>query len=356
MGLTLGLNFLHQKSFDYLCPIRVPHFNDDDENSDIAAMEERLGKNLEGSEASMNNIETESYHESQNTLDMYLFHPELLKASRYISNQVYTKTTLQNLVGEMLTKSKHKNVLMSRFDNTEEYQELLVPAHPTCRALVYLDEYHGFYEKGAIIFYDIDALYILNSNGKVTAKREDEWTETTFLVTQLESSIPGNAMVRRKDEKIFYIQVSEMDVNPQKFSIGNNDALGSEAKLVITDGTEIDVEKADQTYINKRNQTIMYIKRENKYTPKVVRARMEENEINMCISATNLDISAFTPNKEYKMVFDETTKHEKYGKIKYRIAMVYHCLRLETEDYFSSSHRIMLKKCSGEVNASDNDG
>lgn len=319
------------------------YFNDEDESIDISVMETRINLN-EGDDFQSNNIEGENYYESQNTLDIYLVSPELLKASRYSFNKIYTKSTLQNIVAHMLTESKHKNVLMSKFENDEIYQELLLPANPVYKNLIYLDQYYGLYKTGAIIYYDIDSLYILNSNGKLTVKKEDEWGETTILVYRISDSIPGNGMIRKEEEKIFYPVISDMDINPQNFSISKNAELGSAAKIVVTDSVDIELHEADQSLINERNENVAFIKDNNRFTGDVIKARMEENECVLYISGNNLDIKAFTPNKVYKVIFDEPSKHKMYGNFTYRLSYSYHYLKLESDGYMSSSHRVILKK------------
>lgn len=319
------------------------YFNDEDESIDIGAMESRINLN-EGRDFQSNNMDTENYFESQNTLDIYLMHPELLKGSRYSFNKVYTKNTLQNMVGNMLTKSGHKHVLMSKFENDEIYKELLLPVNPVYKNLIYLDQYYGLYRTGALIYYDVDVLYILNTNGKVTAKRQDEWVETTFLISKIADSTPGNGMVRKEGEKIFYPTISDSDINPQNFAISKNAGLGSAAKIVVTDTTDVELHEADQSFIDQRNENVTFIKDKNKFTGDVIKARMEENECILYISGNNLDIKAFTPNKVFKVVFDEPSKHKAYGKHTYRLAYSYHFLKLESEGYMSSSHRIVIKK------------
>lgn len=323
------------------------YFNDEDESADIGVMESRINLN-EGGEFKSGDIQGENYFESQNTLDVYLVLPELLKASRYSFNKVYTKTTLQNMVGHMLTESGHKHVLMSKFENNEIYQELLLPINPLYKNLIYLDQYYGMYKKGAIIYYDVDILYILNANGKLTAKRQDEWTETTFLISRIADSTPGNGMVRKEGESIFYPTISDSDVNPQNFSVSKNAGIGGAAKIVVTDTTDVELHEADQAITNQRNENVTFIKDKNKFTGDVIKARMEENDCILYISGNNLDIKAFTPNKICKVVFDETSKHEKYGKSTYRMAYAYHFLKLESEGYMSSSHRTILKKTASD--------
>lgn len=320
------------------------YLNDEDDSNDAEVMEQRIKKN-EGEEFKSNDLKDENYFESQNTFDIYLFNQTLLNASQKTFNHVFTKNTLQQMVGRMLTETKHNKVLMSKFENDEIYSELLVPAHPLYKDLIYMDQYYGFYKKGAIIYYDWDVLYLLNGNGKVTAKREGEWTETIFMVTKIDESTPGNGMIRKEGEKKFYIGITDMNINPKKFTIGHNIDIGSEAKVIITDDTEIEITDSDQSYIDQRNDFIAFrLKDENKYTSKILKARMEENECILYINAENLDISAFTPNKQYSVVFDEPTKQKKFGKYKYRITYAYHMMKLESEGFMSSSHMLMLKR------------
>lgn len=321
------------------------YFNDEDESIDIKALEERIEMN-EGESFSSGKIDTENYFESQNMLDVYLFNQKLLNASQNIFNDVLTQNTMQQLVGRLLTLTKHKNVLISKFENDEVYTELLVPALSAYKALTYLEQYFGFYRKGAMIYYDVDILYILNTNGLLTAKRENEWPETTFMFTQLDNSTPGNGMIRKEGEKVFYVSVPDMQVNPQRFSNATNVTLGSEAKVVVTDDITIDIQDANQSFIDQRNEFITYQRKDdNKYSAEIMKTRMEENDCVLYINGDNLDMAAFTPNKTFQVVFEETSKQQKYGNFKYRLAYAYTMMKIESESFMTSSHRIMLKKC-----------
>lgn len=324
----------------------VAIFNDEDEGFDDI-IEDRLDRNEPDGEDDTDYIEGESYHETQNVLDLYLFHPELLKSSRVIVNRVWTRETLQNMVAEMLTYSKHRNVLMSKFENDEIYREVLSPPKPVWNNLLYLDQYFGFYKKGGMVFYDIDTLYILNLNEKVTAKREDEWIESTFLVPYMEEATPGNGMVYKEDEEVYYMMLTEEDFNQHRFTIGNNVSTGSIAKIIIKDGIEIGIEEAEQAYLDERNEYYTHIKSENKFYNEIIRARMEENEMILYISGNNFDIKAFKPNKRFKIIFDDPIDHKRFGRYEYRMSYAYHYIRLHAMEYMEASHRIILKKVKG---------
>ena len=317
---------------------------DDDESIDITAMEQSL--QLNGDQELPIEAGDEDYLESENILNVFLFQKSLMNASNKTVNAVFTHDNIQNMVAQLLTETGHKRVLISPMENTKIYEELLVPAFPCYKALMFLDQYFGFYKTGGMIYYDVDTLYILNTNGKCRAKQQDEWPETMFIVTESPRSLPGNAMVIRPNEKVFYCNIAEASMNVQNYANTMNEKYGSTAKIVVTDDTAINTAEAEQDYIDQRNTTYAYItKEDNQFTADIMKARMEENQANVMINANNLDIQAFTPNKTFKLTFDDTTKQEKYGKYVYRLSYAYHIMVMESGYFYSSKHRIVLKRC-----------
>ena len=317
---------------------------DDDESIDITAMEQSL--QLNGDQELPIEAGDEDYLESENILNVFLFQKSLMNASNKTVNAVFTRDNIQNMVAQLLTETGHKRVLISPMENTKIYEELLVPAFTCYKAVMFLDQYFGFYKTGGMIYYDVDTLYILNTNGKCRAKQQDEWPETMFIVTESPRSLPGNAMVIRPNEKVFYCNIAEASLNVQNYANTMNEKYGSTAKIVVTDDTAINTTEAEQDYIDQRNTTYAYItKEDNQFTADIMKARMEENQANVMINANNLDIQAFTPNKTFKLTFDDTTKQEKYGKYVYRLSYAYHIMVMESGYFYSSKHRIVLKRC-----------
>lgn len=325
------------------------YFNDEDESSDISVMEERINMNEGGSFAS-EDIHSENYFESQNVMDLFLFNSDILNASNYKYNGVFTKDILQNCVARILTSTKHKNVLMSPFENNEIYQELIVPALPAYKSLIYLDQYYGFYETGAMIYYDVDTVYILNTNGSVTAKRNNESAITCIYITTLDNSQPGNGMFKtnyKNDNSypIEYISINESNINLQKPSIGFNETIGSETKFIISDDISINTSSANQSVMSQRNENIFTIRKaDNKFVANIAKARMEENECILYFNGENIDINSLTPNKQYQVVYEESSKNQKYGKYKYRLSYASHYITLRSEKYMDASHRFVLKR------------
>lgn len=323
------------------------YFNDDDESIDTETMESRINMN-EGQPFASGRLDEENYFETENEIDIYLFSPNNLDASNAKFNDVFTKDIIHNCVGRVLTETNHRKVLISPMENDEIYDELIVPELPAYKALIYLDQYCGLYETGAIIYYDVDYTYILNSNGKVTAKRPGENPVTCLYVSSMNSAQPGNGMVK-KPGNVTYVSVNESNVNAQKPSVGKNETVGSDAKFIVSDDITIQSTSADQTTMTQRNSNVAYVRKaDNKFLPSITKARMEENECILYFGANNVDINAFTPNKSYQVVYEDPGKNQKYGKYKYRLTYSYHCLVITSGEYMDASHRFVLKKASSQ--------
>lgn len=316
----------------------VIRLNDDDDNTDTAMIESSLNTTNEDDFA-LNDIDGQDYYESENIFDVYLFSKKLLTASNKKHNKVYTSSCLQNIVAQILTETGHKKVLMSPFENSAVYSELVVPSNAAYKTLSYLDQYYGFYKTGSQIFYDIDILYIINSNGKVTAKRSKEWTETTFLVTAKTNSMPGNGMVKKQKEKVFYCNITEENINPQRPSSMISEREGEDVQIINPD--DVTVKVSDKSNVTTR----LHNSDDSKYFESVIKARRNENDAILYINGEGFDMNAFTPNKTFKVIFEEPTKQKKYGKNRYRIAYAIHSIKFESGNYMQSAHQIVLKKC-----------
>ena len=331
------------------------YFSDDDENLDLDLLAARIKQNESGV-ATKYDLNEENLLESENDMEFYLFDAKLLAASRYVYNKVFQETTLNNIIGQMLTESNHRKVVMSKIENPTVYKELIIPPMPVFKALIYLDEKFGLYEKGATIFYDLDTCYILNLKDEVTAWRPGEWKYTNFMIPPLDSSIPGDGMRKIPDQDQFFCSATDLEVRHQRSGSLGNASRGADMKIVSVDKNVLDILQSDSEYIESKNQSIMHIKSENIYAKSVIKARQEENEGIVYISAAQLDISAFAPNKLYRLIYEDPTKAKKYNSNLYRLAYTNHSIRLASEEYADSSHHIVLKKVrSQESSTSENE-
>ena len=313
--------------------------NDDDAAIDVEGMEQALTVN-EG-EFQADDIEDQDYFLAQEVFDVYLYNSALLTASMVNVNAVLSSPSINSAVGYVLSASKHKNVVMSPIENGSKWNDIILPSYPAYKELVYLDQYYGLYKRGASIYYDVDALYIINPNGKSTAVRKNEWKETNFIITQHTNSTPGNGMIKKPNQKCFYVNVPEENVSAKRPSDAKSVEYGSNLKVITTDEIKVETSgKGSNTYQAYTSTS------SNPYASSIIQARMAENESIIYITGNGFDMNAFTLNKEFHVTYEEINKQKKYGKGIYRVAYAHHYLVMQTNSYLKSSHQIVLKKCN----------
>ena len=308
-------------------------------------------------------LNEEVYSAGEEVMDVYLFKEKILKCSRVSCNYVFKKDTLQNIVGALLTRTGHEKVLMNKFQNEEEYIEMLIPENPLYRCLMYLDQYYGFYKAGAIIFYDNDQLYILDSSFKEPVGVEDEELNVTLLVDTQTNTSPIRGIVEKMDDDEHYIHISESEINATKASWINESDSGSKIYM-NTVNPESDKENEEKNVLleseiehigTKRMKRYHNIDHENKYAKESFDARLNENESVLYVNAQNVNLNFLKPNKLFKVIFDNPRKKIVHAQCKYRLAMAHSFLSIEDNSYFTSSHRFILKKCGGEIHNEDKD-
>ena len=295
---------------------------------------------------------------SEHTIEIYLLKEELMYSARYPVNRVFTKDSLQNMVAELLTETNHQRVIMDKFDNEEEYYELLVPCLPLYKALMYLDQYFGFYKTGAVIFYDIDTLYILNSKMEDPACEDDDETSVNILVDTENYVTPGRGMIRKQNDDKYYMSMSEKELNIMKHSRVKENDTGSDISLIVYN-KELDDEdrskefnfKAELEYLGEeRMKKYINIDHQNKYADTLIKAKLEENESIIYINADNTDVEAYKPNRVFKLIHAEESKEKIYKQARYRISSIEHYFKPEGDGMMSCSHKLVLKKCQGTLN------
>ena len=336
----------------------VPIFTEASSSTDSASLMDSADAEFEESD-----LDNEDYLAGEEVMDIYLFRENILRSSRKVCNRVFCQENLQNIVAELLTETNHKNVLMNKFDNDETYYELLIPANPLYKTLLYLDEYFGFYKEGSIIFYDDYLLYILNSSMKKPIGLEDEELNVNILIDNLNFTTPSRGIVERDGDKDLYLYIAETDINLTKASWLNERDIGSIINGIVINPENESKEnslsnskvEADISYIGEetggeRIESFYLLDHENKYAKENLVTRLAEGESVAYINTMGIDISYIKPNKIYKFIFSNVKKHEMYKKCKYRLAMVHHFLTPEDNFIMGCSSRFILKKCEGKIN------
>lgn len=330
----------YEKCFNETFSIRLP---EDDESIDPSLLEGSLQANGESSDDT-DKIDKINYFESNNPVSIVLFNQELLNCSNRMVNMIPTSGLVQNIAAAILTKSKHKRVLFSKCENDTVYDEPPIPKMKAYQAILYLDQLYGLYKQGAMVYYDVDAMYIINLCANNTARREKEWSKCTFLVSDDINTIPGGAMVRKPDDDRYYINVNSSSVKFTKPSTDNNETVGSIVNVITTDDTDMESLGVEDEVISQKNELNVYIRKDdNRFFKDILKARIEENESVVVVTCDNVDMTAFAPNKRYNFTFEDAKKQKKYGKKKYRIAFAYNMIYKDALNTMQSHHVMIFK-------------
>lgn len=320
------------------------YFTETGINEDVASMEQTMGVN-EDNQHPIQDLDNESYWE-RTILDVYLYETRCLQCSKKVVNRVFQSANLQNIIAELATEVGQGNIYMTKLDNQATYSNFCVRAFPFATALAYLDSYYGFYTCGSQIYYDVDKLYILKANGKNTAKVKDEWVDTVFLITTRNLAVPGNGMVSKPEQKVYYINITEENLAPQDTSLLTAASEGSSIQVISADiGTSQTVSGGTES-IGKVESTKYIRGKDNVFYASTAQARLEENENVEKITVENADLRAFGLNKTIKLVFEEPEKQKKYGNNRYRLSYASHLLRAESDQYMICRSGLVLKRCS----------
>lgn len=85
---------------------------------------------------------------------------DLITKNEKIINKIFSNANLSDIAVNLLSDiNPQGNIFIQEPDNTNIYKSILIPPLNIIPALQYLDNYYGFYNGNACIFFDIDRLY-----------------------------------------------------------------------------------------------------------------------------------------------------------------------------------------------------
>lgn len=229
-------------------------------------------------------------------------------------NTVIEKDNLQNIVASMLTRAGFKRVLMSPFQNSVMYEDLLIPPLPLYRGIQYIDFKYGFYKAGSIIFYDYDTVYIIDSSMRsITKERNSDPYITLDIYDATESTLNGH---------VYGVKQCELFVSNSTTSIISSD---NATDMSGSSTTNINIDTGEKSVITNDSQNeysfsstaLVYGNNNEAFT----RQRQIENKMRITFSGYHYDISKFNPNSIVS-IYHSNPSLQKKLKGKYRITSV----------------------------------
>lgn len=249
-----------------------------------------------------------------NDITFYLFKESDLLNSKKIINTVISSANMTQTVTYLLSKSGLTSVLMVPLDNTNKYSEIILPPLTVLGNLIYLDNQYGFYKNGTLIFFDIDCLYIIDRSGKCKAFRKGEYKKTILTVRHTINPVslsPGS--YDDAEKKTFYI-----NIDPRNVAISNvaviKDQTDGNNRLIINPagGNTVDI-KAKTVQRGGGTYKVLYNKYNNSFINSSEKIKAESDNRVINVTMADIDIDAFTPNKEFTFTFEDPSINKEIG-------------------------------------------
>lgn len=231
-----------------------------------------------------------------------LVQKDLLASSKKILNCVLKKSTMTAATAMLLSNAGCSNVLMSNFDNVEEYDELIIPPLPLLESINYLKNYYGFHKEDTTIFMDLDATYIVRKDGVCTAYRNRETTNVDICLNGYESQYDQCRGV------IYNGNTTYINVGSDQFKrlVGGtltDQTEGTDVLLYNESETSSNIVSTENDRaLNGKNTSVKSVAGHNKFVQTQIECRKTENQYVFTLGCSNADVSVFTPNKQFSII------------------------------------------------------
>lgn len=252
---------------------------------------------------------------SQASVTIGLIQQDMFNKSMSPCNTIVTKDNLQNIVLSMLTKAGFKKVLMSPFQNYNTYEDMIIPPVPLYRAIQYLDNKYGFYKAGAVVFYDYNTVYVIDSSMKnpVYPKRDNPYS--VLHIYESSKNDIGGHVTNASGRELFVANSVANIVYGEDFhtSVGSTTTISDPKtgeKVAITYPSTLTNELESSNVVFCSTETAEFIYQ-----------RQLENTIRILISGYHYDADAFQPNI-VTSVYHSNAYLQKRINGKYRIVNV----------------------------------
>lgn len=291
--------------------------------------------------------ELERTYATQNTRSnnrtFYLFKDDIVKCKSVLNISIQ-KATLTDLVIYMFNQANINKLLMTKLDNTENITNILIPSGNLIQCISYLNQIKGFYNKGLLLFFDVNNSYFIDKNSKCTCWRKNEVRITHMHVAnddEYDGQLTGMYTdVDRKSNHIFTSNNRLMILNT---NVLNDQLQGNAITIINNKNNNVINIKEDTTQIGKSNRMILEAKEDNDYIINELKQTVIENECIIQIAFLGVDFSVFDPNKEFLLTFSDSTLNKTYGG-NYRISKMITSLSKSGEELYGATECIFKKQ------------
>lgn len=271
-----------------------------------------------------------------NVMEFFLFKSDLIDKLNTHVNAVLSNATVNDGIQYIASQIGLDNLLMSSPHNDKTYKELVIPPLKAKQAIKFLDTYYGLYKTGMMFYCDTvdDITYLLEYSPKCTAYQSGETKETHIIVPEKSNSYSSDlcSLYRRGNKETNFIIGDNTYLSIRNESISFN-AYGSTDAIII-DTYSGDIKKTNNNIAVKDKKSLKVIENntENEWFNDIYNNLINSKNLVIEIPIADYDISAITPNKLFKVIFENSALSIKY-KGNFLLISASHSLMREGESF-----------------------
>lgn len=273
----------------------------------------------------------------------YLFKEKDIMSTQTITNAVLSGVTMTDAVVYSLASRGISNVLMSPLDNKAQYDEVLLPPYTLFGAMQYLEAAYGFYQRGVMLFFDIDRIYFIKQYSLCTAWAPQEYKKTIFNIKKTinpDNLSPGS--YENTEEKNYFINVIPTDITMSNPSVINDLTDGNKLIIVTPSTGKIVKVNPDTVQVGNGSYKVLVDKFNSQFAIETERYKRDETGSILQLNIGDFDIDAFSPNKEFMFTFEDANINKNYGG-PYRISQASFIFTKQGDDFTISGQHIFKR-------------
>lgn len=274
-------------------------------------------------------------------IEVYCYNDRLIHLMKQKAPSIYKGISLTTVISDMLSRNSIYDFEIDPLTNQNRYSQVLIPNLNLIQALGFFDKNYGMYRKGAMVYGDLDKLYISNS---------DVNNNTTPIPIYVESSksnsdMCGMKLINKKYQMTTMAGFVSVKTETDIERVLNGRYLADINLTTMKANTEelTDLYATTSGYAKLKNIEVPDIlhKSKNEYVASSYVARLNENITEVDISGTGFDISRMNVNARYNLVFTTPIRGLDINKV-YRASYVCHVLTNLDSDLFSAQTTMNL--------------
>lgn len=251
------------------------------------------------------------------SIELYLFREDYLTYSNKIINKIIKSGSMLDTITFLLYSCGiRKNVLMENLDNRKIYSEILIPPLKLIPCLAYLENQFGFFNTYTTFFFDINYIYLLSKKSGCNVWRKGE--VKTVVLHIFSNGTDYNFMNGSyyKDNQ-YHINVTKDSFVIESETVSRDAIEGTNRLMINNINGDVNEIKSSSIQRGSGNYKVVVNKYDNPFLINAEKNNNEDANI-LSVKIVDYDILNITPNKEFKVIFEDSKLSKEYGGI-YRL-------------------------------------